>query len=124
MSRPFARSLAGRSKLCSDDQLALDSSSNIYVVNACVNAVTVYGAGANGNVAPIRELKGGNTKLKSPYGIALDASNNVYVSNLAGEGVGGYVTEYAAGATGDVAPINTIKGKKTGMSNMRSIALH
>jgi sugar lactone lactonase YvrE len=89
----------------------------IYVTNAA-NAVTVYTARANGNVAPIRAIKGRKTGLKFPNGIALDAAGVIYVMNSTPS-----VTVYAAGARGNAAPIREIKGPHTQMVNPLRLAL-
>lgn len=103
--------------------IALDATRNIYVSNGPLPAgpftVTVYAAGANGNVAPIRTIGGANTGLSGPGGIVLATAGNVYVANY----YPSRVTVYAAGANGNVAPIQTIKGSKTGLTNPYGIAV-
>ena len=107
------------------DGIALDSNANIYVTNEFGGAngygsVTVYPAGANGDVTPTATIAnpnvdgtGGNagdlTGLNYPDGIALDSSANIYVANEFG-GANGYgsVTVYAVGASGNIAPIAAI----------------
>jgi hypothetical protein len=104
--------------------VALDASRNVYVVNtnggsAFTGSVTVYAAGANGNVAPIRTITGSNTGLFYPFCIGLDSSKNMYVTNYNGQSV----TVYAAGANGNAAPIRTISGGNTGLYYPIGIAL-
>jgi secreted PhoX family phosphatase len=97
------------------DGIALDASGTIYVATSGATArVTIYAATANGNVAPIRQISGSNTGLQSPYYIAVDASSKIYVKNEIASQTGS-VTVYAAGANGNVAPIQTIAGPKTGL---------
>jgi hypothetical protein len=109
--------------------IALDSSLNIYVANSFggasgLGSVTVYPAGANGNVAPIRTISGSNTGLNFPEGITLDASLNVYVTTFVGGPSGlGNVSVYAAGANGNVAPVRTITGSNTRLHGPVGIAL-
>lgn len=112
--------------------LALDPSGNIYVANqdfgSGAYSITVYAAGANGNVAPIRTISGPATMLSCPAGIALDASTppNLYVANnsCVGSSTGTYaITVYAGGASGNVAPIQTISGSSTGLSFPVGIAV-
>ncbi len=62
-------------------QIALDASQQLYVANGTTNSVTVYAAGASGNVAPIHTIAGPLTQLSVPSGIALDAAGDIYVSN-------------------------------------------
>ena len=123
----------GRTKLTQPEGLALDSSANIYVSNDLGpgrdnnGTLTVYAAGANGNVAPIQFIKGRATKLKSDVsGVAVDGSDNIYVSNGAGSTCSGcsFVTVYSSGATGDVAPVRELKGAKTGLVGPFGITIH
>lgn len=108
--------------------LALDSTGNLYVANAAkdsdVNTVTVYGPGANGNVAPVRSISGSDTGLAQPSGLAVDASGDLFVTNAdAGPNPGdGSVTVYASGVSGNVAPIRSIKGNLTQLSEPRGLA--
>lgn len=85
--------------------------------NGGVN-VTVFAAGATGNVAPLRVIQGANTLLSAPTGMAVDANNNLWVANF-----GGILEEFAAGASGNVAPINTITGSNTQFTNPFSVAI-
>jgi hypothetical protein len=80
------------------------------------SSVTVYAAGAKGNATPIATIKGANTLLDQPLGIALDAAGRIYVANSATTSAQYRITVYAAGATGDVAPVVTISGSNTGLS--------
>lgn len=90
--------------------IAVDGSNNIYVTSqtALRNSISVYAAGATGNVAPIRKIHGSKTRYRGGAGIALDANNNIYVA------VSQHVLVYAAGADGNVAPIRDITGSNTG----------
>jgi hypothetical protein len=49
-------------------------------------------------------IAGCDTLLLGPVGVAFDASNNLWVVNE----LGTYVTEYAAGSTGNATPINAV----------------
>jgi 6-phosphogluconolactonase (cycloisomerase 2 family) len=106
-------------------QLALDSSSNIYVANYTYpnsgnGSLTVYAAGGNGNVAPTETIEGAKTELNLPTGIGLDSSDHIYAANSPDSSI----TVYAAGSNGNVAPINTISGSKTGLNGPRGIIIH
>lgn len=106
--------------------IAFDSSGNIYLANSTVlptGSITVYAPGASGNAAPIRSIYGPNTGLDLPSGIALDADDNVYVASRDAESGRGKVTVYTAGASGDVAPIQSILGSKTGLNRPSGIAI-
>lgn len=104
--------------------IALDSNNNIYVLNAegsPTRSVTVYAAGANGNVAPIRMIVGQNTGLyAAPVGIAVDHTGRLYVLQ---SGTTNSIEVFAPGANGNVAPVRVISGAKTGMNNPWSIAV-
>lgn len=102
--------------------IAVDAGRNIYITNGYSGNVTVYAAGANGNVAPIETVSGSVTGLAYPLGIAVDAARNIYVVNAANY-LSATVTVYAAGADGNVPPIQTITGSNTGLNDPRSIAV-
>jgi sugar lactone lactonase YvrE len=102
--------------------IALDTDKDTYVVNGRLDvnvSLTVYAAGSNGNIAPVRTISGDNTGLVDPEGIALDADGTTYVVNA--EGSHGSVNVYAADANGNVAPIRDFYS--TGLSFPRSVAL-
>src|SRR5439155_7390472 len=86
--------------------------------NSGVSSITVYAAGASGNVTPAATIAGGNTGLGSPAGIALDGAGNIYVANS-----GGSITVYAAGANGNATPTATIAGGNTGLNSPTLIAV-
>ncbi len=113
--------------------VAVDSAGKIYVVNRrsrsyfpSAGSVTVYPAGANGDINPIAVIKGPQTGLDSEdaCGIAVDSSSNIYVVSQDGSGApGGSVNIYRAGSDGDVAPIASIRGPLTGLRYPKGIAL-
>ncbi len=114
---PTATIAGSNTGLGQPDGLAFDASGRLYVSNAYPYSVTIYAPGASGNVAPVATIGGSNTGLITPDGIAFDASGQLYVTNPQGFGVsGGYITIYAAGASGNVAPTATIAGSNTGLS--------
>ncbi len=109
------RTIGGPNTLLKDPVgIALDAGNNVYVTNGN-NRVTVYAAGANGNVARIQAISGSNTRLRQPFGIAVNAEGQIYVMNAPNDQRGS-VNVYAAGATGNVSPIRTIHGSKTGLA--------
>jgi 6-phosphogluconolactonase (cycloisomerase 2 family) len=104
--------------------VALDPSRHIYVANGFEptrgpGSVTVYAAGANGNVTPLRTISGANTRLDIPSDLALDSHGRIYVAN---SGSSNSVTVYAAGANGNASPIRTLRGANTGLSTPFGIA--
>jgi len=86
----------------------------LYVTNLATDSITVYPAGANGSPNPVLTLQGEHTLLDSPTAIAFDSTGNIYVANAGKEGGGqDSVTEYAAGSSGDAAPVANINGGNT-----------
>jgi len=110
--------------LVNPSAIAVDGNGNIYVANNGSNvdgidAVTVYPAGSNGNVAPSATISGSNTGLDGPSGIAVDSSGNIYVANWDSS----TVTIYPASSTGNVTPSATIRGYATGLNDPSSITV-
>jgi len=99
--------------------VAVDSAGAVYVSNdgdlaSKQDSVTVYAAGANGDVAAARTISGGRTGLTRPGGLAVDSAGILYVANAGVSGAGSSVLGqdrvlvFAAGANGDVAPLRYI----------------
>jgi sugar lactone lactonase YvrE len=106
--------------------LAVDSDGDIYVTNwfggtPCAGTVTVYAAGANGDAAPIAQIKGLKTRLCDPGGIAIDSKRNMYVTS--GQQYSSAVNVYAAGSNGNVRPIAEISGRRTLLFDPAGITL-
>jgi len=108
--------------------------------------IVIYPKGAEGHEQPLRTIRGPKTGLGDPHGVFLDGQNNeIVVANHGNQGgrqpapgdaparqrgtrvaerqpiAGGRfdepsITVYAADAKGDVAPIRTIQGEKTGLN--------
>lgn len=94
--------------------IAIASNGDIYVANGVstpAGSITVFGASANGNVAPLRTISGSMTGLSGPCGIALDGTGKLFVANSYGDSI----TVYNANANGNVAPVQTISGSNTGL---------
>jgi hypothetical protein len=109
--------------------VAVDDRGKIYVSSVQPGTpsgccVTVYGKNANGNVAPIRTISGGQTGLTGPDGIALDSNDNIYVTQYPPSGASPSVTVFEKGANGNVVPIRTIAGSKTGIDGPAGITVH
>jgi hypothetical protein len=115
------------------EYLAVDGAGNVYVSESLdvsavkapsaktiyADSLLVFPAGADGDVKPLRTIKGDATRMDGIRGLALDAAGNLYVANT-GEPVNGRdanirVTVYAPGADGNAAPIRTIEGPNTGL---------
>jgi sugar lactone lactonase YvrE len=76
--------------------LAFDSSNNLFVTNYLANTVSKFAPGATTTTATL-------TGLNGPTGLAFDSSGNLYVSNQAGT----TVSKFAPGAT---TPSATLTG--------------
>ncbi len=114
--------------LVSPEDIALDSSRNIYVADESAASVFVYPPlGSNTgllNEAPTATISGSDTGLNTPYGIALDSSGNFYVTDALAASV--FVYPALARSTGllNEAPTATISGSNTGLSYPQGIALN
>lgn len=122
---PTLRIAGSNTGLIGVQGIARDTAGKIYVTNnggSGGNFVTVYAAGASGNVAPTATIAGTSTGLNLPVGIAVDAAGKIYVAN-GGSGVGSSITIYAAGASGNAAPLATIAGSNTGLRGPNGLTL-
>ena len=77
-----------------------------------VPAILVFPREGNGDVAPIRVLRGPKTMMKDPYRIAVDAENNMLV--IANSEPAGFLI-FNRDDSGDVAPKAIISGPNTGI---------
>ena len=112
------RTIAGTmTRLSGPVALGIDQTRNlIYVANTSSNAITAYKLSQSGNVKPTRVISGKMTGLDEPKGVAVDAAGYVYVSNT-GLFSKRFLTVYAPGSNGNVAPVQTVKGGKVTMGN-------
>lgn len=78
----------------------------MYVATGTGNHVMVYSGGANGTPAATQDISGFSTQLNDAEGIALDANGNIYTASFASNAI----LEFAANATGNIAPMRVIKG--------------
>jgi hypothetical protein len=97
-------------------ELAIDSNNLLYVANSKTATIDIFPAGSGTMQA---QIGGSNTGLVTPGSVAVDASRNVYVF----DSTTATISEFAAGATGNVAPIRTIAGSKTGLNGGGALAV-
>ena len=82
-------------------------------MNRADTSIRVYDRMANGDVAPIRTIRGGNSQLAGPVAISLDVTNGeIFVANGADDSI----TVYPILADGNVPPIRRIAGIATGLA--------
>lgn len=109
------RTIAGTTtKLNDPTGIAIGSNDDLYVSNSPNRRngwITVYASGANGNAAPIREIRGRKTQLFAPWGLGFDSQANLYVAN--DDPNTGWITVYSPNAKDDAAPLRTIRGSAT-----------
>ncbi len=148
---PIAVIGGSNTRLANPTAIALDAGGKIYVLNSAefpkgattvysnsaefpTGNITVYPPLANGtgilNEAPVATIGGSKTLLDDPAGLAMDSNGNLYVANAQGNPFAGKknvekgtVTVYRAGSNGNVEPIATISGSRTGLSYPLGIAL-
>ncbi len=104
--------------------VAVDASRNVYVFDSKTVTISEFAAGATGNVAPMRTISGSNTGLSDGqgfnFGLALSqTSGDIFVSNPGSNSI----LVFAANATGNVAPIQTIAGSATKLSVPLGVAV-
>ena len=80
-----------------------------------LNGVTLAVAAA-ATMSACAGSAGSTTGLVAPGTVAIDAALNAYVFDTQTA----TISEFAAGATGNVAPIRTIAGSNTGLGGMTS----
>ena len=68
--------------------------------------MVVFAAGADGNARPLDLIEGPLTQLNGADGIAVDLQRNIFITNRGAH----EIAEYRAGASGDLAPFNSITG--------------
>ena len=81
---------------------------DLYVANDIGQSILVFANASTvqGDVAPVRVIKGPSTRLRNPTGVALDRKNQeVWVSNLGNSSA----TVYPLMANGDLEPLRIIR---------------
>ncbi len=122
----------GLSTLISANDVAADSSDNLYIANEGAPGlmpVAVFAPTATGNVAPARTLGGAATTISLVSGMTTDSAGNLYIAGgtVAFSGTTavytGSILEFASGATGNAAPMRTITGASTTLGRLGGIKL-
>ncbi len=132
---PPTNVISGSNTLLSRPQgIAFDSFGRLYVAinnpTGALDAVLIFSAPLNGNIAPSNILCGVNTGVNNPTGIAVNAQGTLFVVSSAFGGTPGYVTIFASnnigGGTGCSGPFPnaTVAGANTTFVNPAGIALH
>jgi sugar lactone lactonase YvrE len=94
--------------------VAVDPAGQIDVTDSGANAVRILSPALDGTS---KTLAGPATGLASPAGVALDSAGHLWVANASTASV----TEYAANASGNAAPIATIGGKATNIARPQAL---
>jgi len=77
-------------------------------------SISVYPLGADGDVSPIRTIKGPKTQMDWPAQMTIDTdTGDLYVANDMGHSV----LVFKGTDQGDVTPTRVIKGNRTGLAN-------
>ena len=111
--------------------IALDGTGNIYVANdgswhRGYDSVTIFGKGKSPTDPPISAIRASGTTDKTGFaslrGIAVDGKEYVYVINFGTIGDPS-ITIYPPGSNGNIAPVRTITGAATGLSQPAGVAI-
>ena len=122
----------GLSTLISANDVAADSSDNLYVANQGAPGlmpIVVFGPTATGNVAPLRSIGGALTTIGGVDGLTTDSAGNLYVTTDVVTISGGAATYtgsilvFGVGASGNVAPTRVISGAMTTLGRLGGIKL-
>lgn len=102
--------------------LFVDGSGNLWVANGGLSSVLEFAPGAMGNAPPINTIAGSNGLASDfPDGVALDGAGRIYVVTETPPTNAVFV--FAAGATGNATPLQTITGPNTMLTRSAGVAL-
>jgi len=87
----------------------------LYATDLCTNVVTAYALTSTGDALPYSATTG----LAGPEGLAIDSSGAIYVLNYCN----GTISSYPAGSNGSAAPIATIGGSNTRLTQATSLTV-
>ncbi len=112
------------------DRLDVDAVHNEILV-PCQDSILVYAREANGDVAPIRVIKGPETELKGTTTLGVDPVNNVlvvatgsYLEVGTGQKASGGLLIFNRTDQGNLKPRGTIAGPKTGIAQIAQIQMY
>jgi hypothetical protein len=123
---PIATIAGPNTGLADPSGIAVDPTGRIYVGNenspSFNGIVTVYNAGANGNVAPIRTITGANTGFANGvYGVAWH-NGRIYVTS-GNSPINSELGIFPQNGNGNVAPTRSISGSSTQLSSPVGVAV-
>ncbi|HEY1866713.1 MAG TPA: hypothetical protein VGG70_00360 [Candidatus Cybelea sp.] len=114
-----------RTRLTDPNGIAVNSRGEIYVTNFANKfpypEILVFAPGANGNVKPVRTIRGSMTQLWGT-GIGLNRHGTVFIANDPFSAPYS-VTAYRSHARGDAPPIREISGNNTGLDMPSAVAI-
>lgn len=113
---PPVRVITHANGLYGPQALAQGPGGQVLVANTYAESVTAFAP--TGDATPLAILSGPATLLSFPIGVDVDAAGRLYVANQFGG-----VNIYAAGASGNTAPLTTIAGAATGLAAPAAIAV-
>jgi len=105
--------------------IVVDSTGEIYVADQWGSVIFGFAPNSNGDVSPNLTIGGAETGLKNPTGLALDSAGNLYVANSEWPPCHckASIEEFAAGASGNIAPLRVISGRRADLIQPQGIAV-
>jgi DNA-binding beta-propeller fold protein YncE len=89
---------------------------NLWVGNDVGNSIVVFRGTDNGDVAPMKVIKGDKTGLDHPAGVSIDTKNReVWVSNMGNSSA----TCYSLDAEGNATPVRKIRSAPVGWKSLK-----
>jgi sugar lactone lactonase YvrE len=98
--------------------VAADSAGNVYVTNSGTNSFQIFPPHSN---AASNTISGAATGLNEPGFITLDSAGDIWIANISGNSVEEF-PPLSSNPNGNVAPVVTIAGANTELSNPQGIA--